>query len=1323
MKVLNKRFLFLVFLFLTVSVARAQWVRSAKSQAFSRSNAVAADALGNVFTAGIFSCITAFDGDSLLNNSCGEVAPPAPVNPQVDAFLSKRDENGNLLWVSHFQGSSGNKLFINDIGLDNTGNCYITGAYTGALDLSVVQFSNPDATTEFFLAKIRPDGTTEWAVSYPVDALSETSAQKIAVTQNAVYITGMVRDDFQIGALSDSVGRDASFVASFDLAGTALWVKHFMEINVNGSSRGKAIEAKGDSIWVFSSFTDSVRINGTIYRPPGTVPTVTAGVICLYDAAGNQLNQLLTNTPFIEGMRLHRPDASLYITGRAENITAIGEDTLFSTAGVRAYVSSHSLDMDAPTTLQWVTPLTAPATTALTGIDLDVNIDGSILAAGTFHAVSLNGPTTSVTGGGGQNGFLLKLDNTGDDLWLQAFGGAGEDALSGVSSPDDTRIFAAGYFSQYIRVAGDEIFSASASNGLTARIDICPQLIAEMITADSTFICKRNTALFQVTDNALYTYLWYKDGSPLAGSDNADLEVTDAGVYRVEITGAGCTKFTPVAKLFINPLPDSVVLTNDPLENCEGEVVALTGPIGTYTFQWLDGGLPIAETAKDISIQTNGDYQVQITDTLGCTILSDTFLIRFSPYPLNTLTPSGGTYKLCSGNSLMLQADNSQPGLTWQWKKDDLPLVDEILSAYEVTESGIYHAVISNATGCETITEADTVIVQSSPVVDLNDESLPGEICEGASLRLVTQQVIGQTYQWLADGTIIPGANSNRLDIGTAGEYRVRVNNALCEKLSDPFNLVVNPLPVAAITNDAGMAICEGDVYALEAVEASAYSYQWFNNNQLISGEIQSALQIVNTGNYTLQVTNEFNCQHTSPVTSIVVNLKPPASITPQGPTTFCEGEAVDLLANAGTLFAWQWVKDGAILNGSIQQTIQVTDGGLYEVRVTNSNQCTRTSDPVQVQVVPIPVATIASAAGLTAICERDSLQLMGGSSASFDFTWFYNDQLINQSASSVHYAKMPGNYWVVAAVGNCRDTSSVLNLQVRPNPLPTITRNEVFLSIALFGDIQWYRNNEVIPGATLQAIRTEADGDYRVNVVNTEGCSAWSGIVPVCLPIPEIQKKNDVLTVSIAASQYAWEYKDIPINGASLRQLTAQQSGSYTVVVVSEDGCVMETQAMTVCVPYPFITRDDFSGVLYAFPNPASGYQWYFEGSPVPGATTQVHIPDDAGVYSVEVHDLEGCVSSSESFSITPVTGSEEALSQMVRMYPNPVKNLLTIENPGRKRKIFMTMVDAAGRTIHKNEIVQEVQLIDLSSLPKGAYTIIIRGGNQSASWKLVKE
>jgi hypothetical protein len=1314
---------FLPAIFLIISTCvHAQWVRSAKTRAFSRSNAIVSDNAGSVYTGGTFSCITSFEGDSLLNNTCAEISFPPPAATQVDAFLSKHDEDGNLVWVNHYPGSAGNKLFIGDVGSDDVGNCYLTGSYTGSLNLDLPPLLvNNDATTEFFLMKIRPDGVTDWKVSYTVDNNSETASQKIAVTTTAVYITGFVRGKFQIGAYTDSVGRNASFVSAFDLSGNPLWTKNFKEINANGSSRGKAIEAAGDSIWVASSYVDSVRLENDTLRSPVSL-TLPAGIICLYDAAGNLQDSVLTTTPFIEGIKLHRPDASLYLTGRAENTTMIDDDDLFTTPGIRGFVSSHDLDLN----LKWVIGLTAPSALSLTGNDVDVNTDGSIIAGGTFNAATLAGPVTTATGGGGQNGFMLKVDAAGNEQWLQTLGGAGEDAVLSVTSRDDDHIFAAGYFNQYIRVVGEEIYGdASSSNGFMARMDTCPQLLADMLSSDSIYVCARDSALFQVLNNAAYTYQWYNGSTLLPGATDASRFVKDAGVYTAQVTGLGCTKRTPVAQLFLNPLPDHALLTNDPLENCMGDSVRLTGSHAKYAFQWMNTGVPIvlpADTINTIRITTDGDYSVLITDTLNCFISSDTFKIRFHPYPLNTISPAAGRHIVCSGDSIALQLDTSQPGMKYSWRRNTLTLSADTLSLYYAKTSGIYNAILQNPTGCKTVSLPDTVVIQSSPLVDLNTASAPDQICQGMSSPLITSLVIGQTYEWMRNGAPIPDATTNSLDATLPGQYQVRVMNRSCELLSVPFDLTVNPLPTAAIINNPNHAICEGDAYTLHAQQAALYSYQWIRNNQAMSTATLPDLEVGQTGNYAIRITNQFNCQVVSPVTSVVVNLKPPATITPQGPTTFCAGGTVALRANAGTGLIYQWIRDGNILGAETFMNFETSVTGHYEVQVTNSNNCVNLSPPRAIVVVPIPVATLVSSNGATAICERDSLLLLGGSNPAYAYSWIINGQLLPQLTSSEQYVKSPGTYQVVAAVGTCRDTSTVVNLSMRPNPLPVITRDNEFLSIALFGDIQWYRNMNALTGATQQAIHPDANGSYRVSVTNTAGCTAWSDQIMMCLPVPEIQKKNDILTVSLDANAYSWAYKGLVINGATQRQIKAQQSGSYSVVVTSREGCTMETYPVTVCVPFPYITRDDFSGVLKAFPNPATAYQWYYEGNLISDGKTQVHIPDNDGLYTVTVTDLEGCSSSSEPFAITPVTGIANETAKEIKLYPNPFHHFLIVEKPVHSNAMLLIVTDVLGREVYRHQTTEPVHQVDLNEKNSGIYTLIIQHDGGITERKIVK-
>lgn len=1304
-----------------VTAVQAQWVRTAKTRAFSFSNGVAPDADGNVFTVGVFTCVTSFDGTTLSNNACGEITPPAPTETQTDGFIAKRDDQGNLLWVVQFAGSPGNRLFVSDVAVDLNGDAYVVGAFTGSLDLVAETLSNPDGTTEYFIAKVRgTDGAVEWVQSDVADAESETAARKIVTTKDAIYVTGSVRDDFQIGAVTDSTGREASFVASFDFDGSHRWTDFFREINPNGQSRGKAITAHGDSIWVFSSFRDTVAIAGTPTPPPGPDGTIEAGVICLYDAAGTLLNTIITNTPKIEALAFHRPHDRLYLTGRSEGITAVGEDTLFTAAGTRAFVSSH--DVDANATLQWFVPITAGATVPLTGTGISISPSGDVLAGGVFRGASVSLPSSSAAGGGDVSAFLLRLDAAGNESWVQTLGGSGYDTLSSVAASADDRIYVSGYYSNYLRVAGDELHS-TVPNSFTARVDICPALRADRISADTTYICDRDVAILSALNNPSYSYQWYHEESPITGATMADVEATEAGYYRAEVTGEGCTKFTPPALLILNPLPDSQVITNDPLERCEGDTVRLTGPVGSYTFMWYRDGAPTALTSRDVKITTDGDYHLRIEDAIGCSIESDTFALRFHAYPSDVLTPPPGVYTFCSGDGMQLHADDSQPGMVWQWKRDNVTIADATTASLTITESGIYHAVVTNSIGCATTTLADTVIVQLSPVVNLNDNVLPSSICEGESIRFVSPFVIGQTYQWFRNGSPLPSATENTLDVNEAGTYQVRANNTLCEAFSETFDLTVNELPDAEILNPTPASICEGDGYALLAREEPDYQYQWLRNGQLITDGTEPSLSVGETGNYSLRVANVHGCTDTSPATFVQVNLLPPALLTTNDPLTFCEGGSAILLANAGNALTYQWLRNGVVVGGQAQRSLEASMEGSYQVRVTNSNLCSNVSAPLVVETVAYPVATLSADGGQTSVCEGSALLLRAGSGPGYNYRWMHNGLTIVGASGPEYEALAAGSYRVIAEVAACRDTSAAVTLNLKPNPKPVIERNEAFLSIALFGNIQWYHNGSPIAGANLQSVRVNQDGVYHVEVVNQDGCEATSEPLPMCVPLVQIRRDQDVLEVTPAASSYAWYYYGLPVEGGVGRRLTAQQSGEYSVVVTSDDGCVMETEPVTVCVPYPYIEEDDFSGVLYAFPHPATSYQWYLDGMAVPGGTTQVHIPEAAGSYYVEVTDLDGCVSTSRAWTISPITGVDSPWEVSLRFFPNPVRDVLIVESE-LAEEARLLMVDAMGREVLNLAYPLQNSEIDLRSFPAGTYIIrIVTSGGQQAAWKLVKE
>ncbi|MCX6267237.1 MAG: hypothetical protein NTW16_07760 [Bacteroidetes bacterium] len=94
--------------------------------------------------------------------------------------------------------------------------------------------------------------------------------------------------------------------------------------------------------------------------------------------------------------------------------------------------------------------------------------------------------------------------------------------------------------------------------------------------------------------------------------------------------------------------------------------------------------------------------------------------------------------------------------------------------------------------------------------------------------------------------------------------------------------------------------------------------------------------------------------------------LTPTAIITPGGPTTFCQGGSVNLVASGGTSYLWSTT--------SASSSIAVTASGSYTVTVTNASGCSD-SESVSVIVTPLPNATI-TPSGPTTFCQGSSVTL-----------------------------------------------------------------------------------------------------------------------------------------------------------------------------------------------------------------------------------------------------------------------------------------------------------------------------------------------------------
>ncbi|PWN67792.1 hypothetical protein C1638_004125 [Chryseobacterium oncorhynchi] len=385
--------------------------------------------------------------------------------------------------------------------------------------------------------------------------------------------------------------------------------------------------------------------------------------------------------------------------------------------------------------------------------------------------------------------------------------------------------------------------------------------------------------------------------------------------------------------------------------------------------------------------------------------------------------------------------------------------------------------------------------------------------------------------------------------------------------------------------------------------------------------------------------------------------VTPTPTISAGGATTFCTGGSVILTSSSTT--GNQWYKDGAIISGATAQTYTATTSGTYTVIVTTGGCASSPSTGTVVTVNPIPPTPTISAGGATTFCAGGSVILT--SSSATGNQWYKDGSIIPGATAQSYIFNTSGTYTVIVTTSGCSSAASAgTTVTVNPTPAtPSIsaggpttfcTGGSVVLTSSSTTGNQWYRNGSIIPGATAQSYIFNTSGTYTV-IVTTGGCSSAASAgttvtVNSIPPTPTISAGGpttfctggSVVLTSSSATGNQW-YKDGSIiPGATAQSYIFNTSGTYTVIVTTS-GCSSSASAGTtvtvnsippqlnVTAGGPTALCTGGSVQLTADYNTTGAYQWYRNGTIIPGAIFYQYTATTAGTYTV-TRELGGCTS-----------------------------------------------------------------------------------------------
>ncbi len=272
-------------------------------------------------------------------------------------------------------------------------------------------------------------------------------------------------------------------------------------------------------------------------------------------------------------------------------------------------------------------------------------------------------------------------------------------------------------------------------------------------------------------------------------------------------------------------------------------------------------------------------------------------------------------------------------------------------------------------------------------------------------------------------------------------------------------------------------------------------------------------------------------------------------------------------------------------------------------------------------------------------------------------------------------------------------------------------------------------------PTGSTSSITVTTGGQYSVTVTDANGCEGTSAIANVTVhpapnPVatadgPTAFCEGETVTLSTAPGMgsYLWS-----ITNSITPSTVVTGSGDYFVTVTDQFGCEGVSNTITVDVtPMVQATIVENGNMLTVDP-PGTGYQWFLNGDPIPGANGIDYTAIQSGNYHVEYIGANGCPTSTNILEFTLHIGiAENSIFNALDLFPNPGKGQFTI------RGLLPTMEDVTivvtnmlGQSLQPAIRIDATndftQTMDISRFANGVYFIRLEAADSFVTVRYIK-
>lgn len=247
--------------------------------------------------------------------------------------------------------------------------------------------------------------------------------------------------------------------------------------------------------------------------------------------------------------------------------------------------------------------------------------------------------------------------------------------------------------------------------------------------------------------------------------------------------------------------------------------------------------------------------------------------------------------------------------------------------------------------------------------------------CGTTSVTLTATTAANTTYQWMMNGSNIPGETSATYNATADGEYQVMITNSThaCFGKTEIVPVEFNTVPTVNASATTS-SICNGTSTTLNGSGAATYS--WMPGS--LSGSSVPVSPTATT-TYTVTGTDVNGCTNTQTV-AVTVLTRP--TVTASAPITqVCNGSSATLNGNGAATYSWM----PGNLNGS-SVPVTITASGTYTVTGTAANGCTNTAT---LAITMLPTPTVSATSSVATLCSGNTTTLQATGTNAVNYIWF----------------------------------------------------------------------------------------------------------------------------------------------------------------------------------------------------------------------------------------------------------------------------------------------------------------------------------------------